>query len=81
VRSHQRQVAANQIQGSQMTKQQKARDFAYKMAPKWVETNAQESAAGRKTFALEWMLSHAWKVGFDAGQNHQRKITREKKNG
>ncbi len=51
-----------------MTKQQKARDFAYKMAPKWVETNAQESAAGRKPFDLEWMLGHAWKVGFDAGQ-------------
>jgi len=61
-----------------VTKQQKARDFAYKMALKWAETNEQETRAGRKPFDLKWMLGHAWKTGFDAGQSHQRKLTKEK---
>jgi hypothetical protein len=74
-------TAADQIQGSQMTKNQKADEFARKMYPKWVATNRQEALAGRKEFDAEWIMAHAWRVGFDAGQAHQRKITREKKNG
>lgn len=62
-----------------MTKQSKAREFARKQSEWWVATNAKELQEGRPAFSLEWMLGGAWKTGFDAGQNHQRKLQREKK--
>lgn len=61
-----------------MTKQQRAREFAHKDAEYWANANKPENLRGREPFDLEWMLSHAWKMGFEAGQRHQIKIQKKK---
>lgn len=61
-----------------MTKQQRAREFAHEMVEYWANANKPENLRGRDPFDLEWMLSGAWKSGFDSGQRHQVKIYKEK---
>ena len=62
-----------------MNKSQRAREYGHKAAERWEVVNTDEAQRyGHKPFTLEWMLSHAWKMGFEAGQRHQIKAQKEK---
>ena len=61
-----------------MSKPLKAREFARKHVGFWQRTNDREVSEGRPAYSLEHMLDAAWRTGYDAGQNHQRKLQREK---
>ena len=61
-----------------MSKPSKAREFARKQVDFWQRTNDREVQEGRPAFTLEHMLDRAWCTGYDAGQNHQRKLQKDK---
>ena len=55
-----------------LSKQIKAREFARKDVDYWTKTNELNLKRGDDPYSLEYMLTHAWKKGYEAGQRATR---------
>lgn len=62
-----------------MNRRDKAILYAKESAARWESLNKDQASIGEAEYDLEWIISHTWIKGFDAGQLHQRKIAKAKK--